>query len=117
MRMGIIASPRKAKRAGLGRWVRELAHDAESGAPRLKFHDDRMAIYELSRKALETLAKIRGLFRETPPPPPAPDFTQEEALRLMPLDVLRAWSEAYKQAEQKKLAITAEAKEAGQIPR
>jgi hypothetical protein len=64
----------KAKRKGLGRLVKEIAHDAETGAPKLKLQDN-VAIRELTRRALKDLAEIRGLTRDQPPPPPKPNLT------------------------------------------
>lgn len=47
---------------GKGPLIKELYHDAETGAPRIKLHD--------AQAALNTLAKIHGLFSDAPPAAP-----------------------------------------------
>lgn len=87
----------KAQRLGKGIWVRELSHDAETGAPKLKL-EGTLAIIAESRKALEVIARCKGMMRDAPAPPPKPDLTTAEALALMPLSVKREWHAAYKKA-------------------
>ena len=101
-----------AKARGLGHQIRKVSHDPETGAPRLELESN-LAVVAESRKALDALAKIRGLYRDAPPPPPRPDLTAEEALRLMPTEVLRVWNAAYKEALAKSRAINVEAKRIG----
>jgi len=87
----------KAERLGKGIWVRELSHDAETGAPKLKL-EGTLAIIAESRKALEIIARCKGMMRDAPAPPPKVDLTVAEALELMPIEVKRAWHAAYKRA-------------------
>jgi hypothetical protein len=46
--MGFYIDLEKAKEAGLGRFAREISHDAETGAPKLKLLDN-LAMLELSQ--------------------------------------------------------------------
>lgn len=87
----------KGQRLGKGIWVRELSHDAETGAPKLKL-EATLAIISEARKALEVIARCKGMMRDTPLPPPKPDLTTAAALELMPIEVKRAWHAAYKKA-------------------
>jgi len=103
----------KAKALGRGHLVRDLSHDKESGAPVLKLGGDRVALLQISQKALDSLAKIHGLYRDEPPPPPKPDLAAREIMRLMPLDALRAWDDAVAEAVAKARAITTTAKRIG----
>lgn len=70
--------------AGKGHLIKELTHDAETGAPKIKLHD--------TMDALKTLAKIEGLMQDAAPtPPPAVQhrtlvlniLSQPDARRLM----------------------------------
>jgi len=63
--MGFYIDLEKAKDAGLGRFVREISHDAQTGAPRLKLQDN-LAMMELARKALADLARIYGMENARP---------------------------------------------------
>jgi hypothetical protein len=102
----------KAQRLGKGIWVRELSHDAETGAPKLKLEAN-LAVIAESRKALDLLARCKGMYRDAPPPPPRPDLTAEQAFRLMPEEIQEAWHAAYKEALAKSRAINVEAKRIG----
>jgi len=103
----------KAKALGRGHLVRELAHDAETGAPKIKLGGDRVAILQASVRALDLLARCKGLYRDAPPPPPRPDLTAEQAFRLMPPAIQEAWHAAYKEALARARAVTIEAKRIG----
>jgi len=111
--LGFAIDLPKAKALGKGHLVRELGHDAETGAPKIKLGGDRVAILQASVRALEIIARCKGMFRDAPPPPPRPALTAEEALRLIPTEVLRAWHAAYKEALAKSRAINVEAKRIG----
>jgi len=103
----------KAKALGKGHLVRELAHDAETGAPKIKLGGDRVAILQAAVRALDLLARCKGLYRDAPPLPPRPDLTAEQAFRLMPEEIQEAWHAAYKEALAKSRAINVEAKRIG----
>jgi hypothetical protein len=63
--MGFYIDLEKAKDAGLGRFVREISHDAQTGAPRLKLQDN-LAMMELALKALADRARIYGMENARP---------------------------------------------------
>lgn len=103
----------KAQRLGLGKMVKEIGHDAETGAPKIKLGGDRVALLQISLKALDSLAKIHRLYLDEPPPPPKPDLAAREIMRLMPLEALRAWDDAVAAARAKARAIETTAKRLG----
>lgn len=103
----------KAKALGRGHLVRELSHDAETGAPKIKLGGDRVAILQAGLKAIDMLARCKGMYRDAPAPPPRPNLTAREVLRAMPLELLDKWDEAVQAAEARAKAITVTAKRIG----
>jgi len=88
----------KALKRGKTHLIRELAHDAETGAPKIKLQDN-LAVWELSRKALSDLATIYGLKKGSRPPEP-PKVELWRLLELLPNDVLLVLKNATVQAKQ-----------------
>lgn len=103
----------KAKALGKGKFIKEVAHDAETGAPKIKLGGDRVEILRVGVRALEVIARCKGMMRDAPPPPPKPDLTMREVLRMIPLDVLRAYNQAVEEALARAKAITTTAERIG----
>jgi phage terminase small subunit len=109
---GFYIDLEKAKAAGLGRFIREVSHDAETGAPRLKLQDN-LVVLRLAKDALAELATIRGLKRDKVPPPPAPpNVTVNHFLMSMPLPLLKAIHEVMEAGMRQQKTISVTAKEA-----
>jgi hypothetical protein len=94
---GFYVDLEKSKLKGLGRFVKEISHDTETGAPKLKLQDN-VAVRELARRALKDLAEIRGLTRDQPLPPPRPNLTLLAILPMLSSDTLAAIRAAWQQA-------------------
>lgn len=71
----------KAKALGKGRFIKEVTHDAETGAPKIKLGGDRVEILRVGVRALEVIARCKGMMRDAPAPPPKVDLTAAEAPR------------------------------------
>jgi len=96
----------KALKLGKTHLIKELTHDAGTGAPKIRLQDN-LAVWELSRKALSDLATIYGMRKGTPPPPAEPPkVALWKLLELIPNDVLLVLKNAVVQARQQQALLT-----------
>lgn len=108
---GFYIDLEKARTKGLGKLVKKITHDRETGAPILELHDHN-GVRELARRALKDLAEIRGLTRDQPPPPPPPNLTLQVVLHTLPTPLLAALTAHMEAEASKRQALPTEAKRA-----
>lgn len=85
-------------KVGMGPLLTELAHDAETGAPKIRLHDP--------LKAIHLLARLKGWMRDDSRPEPRPGLTVVNVLQSLPTEVLEVLNAAMEAEAERQAAVT-----------